>query len=421
MVCLGSLSATAQSNFIVDRHTDTADGEGLRGDLRYCITNAISGDTITFEVTGTINLTGPLPALSRNLAIEGPGANLLTVRRDTGGSYRIFMVGSEATVLISGLTISRGDLRLGGGGIANGGVLTLRNVTISGNTSSGASGGGIWNNGTLMISNSTVYGNDASSYFRDAVGGGIYNQGSLTIDSTTISNNVARGHDPECFGIRAEGGGIANIGTLIISNSNILRNDTHLTCGEHPKGGGIYNSGNLTINNSTVSQNGTIVSYYPTELGGGMYNSGTLAINNCSIADNRTNFQGGGVFNADQGILTMRNSILARNIFIYGGGSDLSGRLTSSGYNLIGNTSGGSGFDVLTDLLNIDPMLGPLQDNGGLTWTHALLPGSSAIDAGDNTEAPEWDQRGPSFPRIVNGRIDIGAFEVQADTDARQR
>ena len=59
-------------------------------------------------------------------------------------------------------------------------------------------------------------------------------------------------------------------------------------------------------------------------------------------------------------------------------------------------------------------MLGPLADNGGPTQTHALLPGSPAIDAGDNTDAPEWDQRGIGFPRIVNGTIDIGAFEVQA-------
>jgi hypothetical protein len=66
-----------------------------------------------------------------------------------------------------------------------------------------------------------------------------------------------------------------------------------------------------------------------------------------------------------------------------------------------------------SDLLNVDPMLGPLQDNGGPTWTMALLPGSPAIDVGDNTDAPDWDQRGEGFPRIVNGVIDIGAFEVQ--------
>jgi hypothetical protein len=67
-----------------------------------------------------------------------------------------------------------------------------------------------------------------------------------------------------------------------------------------------------------------------------------------------------------------------------------------------------------TDLQDIEPLLGPLQNNGGLTQTMALLPGSPAIDAGDNDDAPLYDQRGPGFDRIVNGIIDIGAFEVQA-------
>jgi hypothetical protein len=89
--------------------------------------------------------------------------------------------------------------------------------------------------------------------------------------------------------------------------------------------------------------------------------------------------------------------------------------LTASGYNLISNSTGGSGY-APTDILDVDPLLGPLADNGGPTLTHALLPGSPAIDAGDPNPAdpPEWDQRGPGFPRIANGRIDIGAFEVQA-------
>ena len=83
--------------------------------------------------------------------------------------------------------------------------------------------------------------------------------------------------------------------------------------------------------------------------------------------------------------------------------SGLSGISNGVGDNIIGTTD-----------KPIDPKLGPLQDNGGPTMTMALLPGSPAIDAGDNTDAPQWDQRGPGFPRIVNGIIDIGAFEVQA-------
>jgi hypothetical protein len=109
-------------------------------------------------------------------------------------------------------------------------------------------------------------------------------------------------------------------------------------------------------------------------------------------------------------MLHARNTIIAGNTALFS--PDLSGNLGSLGHNLIGNTQLGSGFDP-TDLLNVDPLLGPLQDNGGPTKTMALLPGSPAIDAGDNTDASDWDQRGPGFPRIVNGIIDIGAYEVQ--------
>src|SRR5262249_52070792 len=108
--------------------------------------------------------------------------------------------------------------------------------------------------------------------------------------------------------------------------------------------------------------------------------------------------------------LTARNTIIAGNTAPTA--PDLSGSLGSQGHNLIGNTEGGSGFHE-TDLLNVNPLLGPLQDNGGPTLTHALLPGSPAIDGGDPTDAPEWDQRGEGFYRVVGKNIDIGAYEDQ--------
>ena len=98
------------------------------------------------------------------------------------------------------------------------------------------------------------------------------------------------------------------------------------------------------------------------------------------------------------------------------GGPDVFGPLNSLGHNLIGDGSGGSGY-AATDLVGtsaspIDPMLGPLQDNGGPTWTMALLPGSPALGAGGPSDN-EWDQRGPGYARTVNGMTDIGAYEVQ--------
>jgi hypothetical protein len=343
------------STFTVDHLADDLLGDGLNGSLRYCIKNAIDGDDIQFDpsVTGTINLTGALPDLTHSISLDGPGPDQLTVRRDTGGYYRIFTVDSGTTVSISGLTISNGLVEAGGGiynnggGIYNAGTLTLSNATLSGNVivtsfSTYGNGGGIYNSGTLTLNRSTVSGNSAS------LGGDIDNAGggTVTVSNTTVSGNYAFG------------------------------------------GGGIYNSGTVTLNNATVSDNHTYAHFY--------YSSGI---------DNHN------------GTLHTRNTLIAGNTGL-SGVPDLAGNLGSLGHNLIGNTQGGSGFDP-TDLLNVNPMLSPLQDNGGPTKTMALLPGSPAIDAGDNTDAPDWDQRGEGFPRIVgiidpnNPVIDIGAFEVQ--------
>jgi hypothetical protein len=111
----------------------------------------------------------------------------------------------------------------------------------------------------------------------------------------------------------------------------------------------------------------------------------------------------------------MHDTLLADNSADYG--PDLEGSVSSLGYNVIGNSGDGSGF-AASDLVNVNPQLGPLQNNGGPTQTMALLAGSPAIDAGDNNNAPAYDQRGPGYPRIVNGTIDIGAFEVQSGAQA---
>jgi hypothetical protein len=123
--------------------------------------------------------------------------------------------------------------------------------------------------------------------------------------------------------------------------------------------------------------------------------SGTVWIYHSTIAYNEAygDFPSfpGGIYNL-YGSLHLQNSVVAMNF-----NGDVYGAIHSGGHNIIGG----------------NPLLGPLQDNGGPTQTIALLPGSPAIDAGDNTGAPEWDQRGPSFLRVVNGTVDIGAFEVQ--------
>jgi hypothetical protein len=285
----------------------------------------------------------------------------------------------------------------GGGGIENGGSLTIVNSAFSENTANNTVGGGLFNLGGMMtIEASTISGNSAPS------GGGIYNDlgGTLTIEASTISGNSA-----------AHGGGIDNafspgfgLGMLTIADSTINNNRAGT-------GAGISNdNGTLSIIKSTINGNSA------DGPGGGVLNeSGAMSINSCTIVGNSAGyFGGGGIKNeSDRGTTTLLMSILAGNSAPAGQGQDGKGRFSSLGYNLIGNTEGGSGW-VDTDLLNVNPMLGPLQDNGGPTLTMALLPGSPAIDAGSNvliSPGLRYDQRGTGFLRIVNGMVDIGAYE----------
>jgi hypothetical protein len=513
------------STYVVDRLTDGGAGSGLAGDLRYCINQAADGDAITFGVTGTINLTGFLPVLTHSISIEGPGAGLMTVRRDTGGDYNIFTVDYGPTVSISGLTITNGSVtNLDGGGIVNAGTLTLTDCLLSGNSAGGfaeAFGGGIYNLGTLTVSNCTISGNTAFAggayIYENGYGGGIYNEGTLTVSDCTITGNSANGHDDSPgYAGAGFGGGIDNAGTLTLSNSTVAGNHASGDLGggaygDGAYGGGIFNGisygfrGDLIVNYSTISGNTALASSYDrvSGNGGGIFNQGTLTvtISNSTLSGNSAGSAGGGIDNAgtltvsdstlagnsasgsshglncygggiendffgtltvsnstlsgnsasggfsntgggidNAGTLTVSNSILSGNYagfgggidnFFTGGGSlqahntiiagntapyagpDVYGNLGSQGHNLIGNPQDVTGL-VPSDLRNVDPLLGPLQDNGGPTPTMALLSGSPAIDAGDNTNAPLWDQRGAPFRRIVHGTIDIGAFEVQA-------
>src|SRR5262249_3908592 len=225
-------------------------------------------------------------------------------------------------------------------------------------------------------------------------------RGVLTVSDSTLSQNSARGGFDFPFG-----GGIFNAGALAIRGSTLSGNGT--SSDRVASGGGIFNEGILTVSNSTLS--GNTAQGGLGDLGGGIANQGTLSLANSTIGGNEATF-GGGIDNV--GAVEMRNTILAGNGGEFSECPDLCGHVNSLGHNLIGTTYGGSGYND-TDLLNVDPLLGPLQDNGRPTHTTAPAPGSRAIDAGDNTDAPPWDQRGPGFPRIVNGVIDIGAFEVQ--------
>src|SRR5207302_10056039 len=173
-------------------------------------------------------------------------------------------------------------------------------------------------------------------------------------------------------------------------------------------GGAVYNSGGgtLTITNSTVSGNSA-------SSGGGIFNIAAFAITNSTFSGNSAQL-GGGIFSTEtvEIVNTILNAGKSGANIVNSGGT-----VTSHGYNL--SNDDGGGFPIgPADQVNTNPLLGPPQDNGGPTFTHALLPGSPAIDTGDPnfTPPPFYDQRGPGFNRVVNGRIDKGSFEVQSST-----
>ncbi len=388
------------------------------GSLRGAIAAASDGDTIQFDPAlkgQTITLTSGELFINNNLTITGPGPSQLTVKRSTAGgtpAFRIFHI-LQHTVTIEGLSITNGlALALGGNSPdAGGGIfcddeefnnerlaVTVSNCVISGNTAGGPTGfgggGGIsfgaingFAPSTLTVNNCTISSNSCKGYN----GGGIYidvrdttGMSSVTIANCTISGNSAD----------RLGGGIHNAGDIVaavltISNSTLSGNTATFF------GGGIYNDGDfggraaLRINNSTLSGN-------LANSGGAIYNTGSHF---------------GGTATLDIGNTILNSGATGGTLFNDGG------TVTSHGFNLSSDDAGGN-LNGPGDQINTDPLLGPLQDNGGPTFTRALLPGSPAIDAGDPNfnPPPFFDQRGPGFNRVVNGRIDKGSFEVQSST-----
>jgi hypothetical protein len=355
------------------------------GSLRAAIASASNGDQIIFDpaLNGeTITLTTGELLVNQSLTITGPGSDQLTVSGNQAS--RVLEIPAHNTVSLSGLTISNGRVVHGGGGILNAGTLTLTSATVAENVTIGDDidfGAGIYNSGTLTVQNSVLTGNYARGVppgfvgFEAGFGGAIYNDNTLTVTNSTLSNNTASGG----AGIFNDLGPIGGIPPHRLPSVATVRNSTIAGNWSYEAAGGIFTTGTqLTVSNSTI------------------------AGNTSSGAD-----RSGGIL-VQEGAANLGNSIVAGNT-AWSGPPDLVGRLTTSGYNLIGSSQGGSGFTD-TDLLDVDPLLRPLQDNGGPTPTMALLPGSPALSAGDPAQLGVPDQRGV----VRSGGVNIGAYQASA-------
>jgi predicted outer membrane repeat protein len=332
-----------------------------------------------FGSPASVDVDTPLTVTNTN--DSGPGSLRSILTSATSGDTVIFdsAISGQTIYLASTLTISNnltidgsaldpqitisGDSDNDGTGdvqvfsFSSGATVTLNSLTITKGSNSTAAGIFNASGATLTITNSTLTDNATTG----GPGGGIRNDGTLTVTTSTFSYNSAFG---------GSGGGIRNIGTLTVANSTFSNNTTT------GSGGGIYNvSGfvSLTITNSTFSGNSAA------SQGGGIYYSG--------------------------GVLNYANTMIANSVS--GGDCAGDGTINTNTNNLVEDGS-------CSAALNGDPNLGPLADNGGSTQTIALLPGSTAIDAGDDSvcaTAPVNSTSQNGVTRPVGAHCDIGSFE----------
>ncbi len=332
-----------------------------------CPAGIPGADTIFFGVTGIITLTSSLPNIADALTIDGPGAASLTISGNN--AVAVFTVNAGKTFNLRKVTIANGR-GLDGAGIfnASGGTVDLIDSTLSGNVAEGW-GGGIFNFGAFTVTRSSLIGNRSVHSFLSYGGGGIANRGTLNVIDSTLTGNVA-----DCFG--CPGGGIYNMsGTVTILNSTFSGNVART-------GGGVFNQPNATV---------TII--YSTFFD----NQGPLGGNNLGT----------------YGVMTLRNSIIANDLLAENCFANPF-YIFDIGHNLqFPDASCGNTIPIA------NPQLGPLQDNGGSTFTHALLAGSPAIDAVPLAACPfaAADQRG--IPRPQGAACDSGAVEMRGFTLAK--
>jgi len=399
--------------------TVTNTNDSGAGSLRQAIVDAAASDTINFDASlagTTIHLASTI-TLSQNVTIDGAALAVpITISGDSDndgmGDVTIFMINPGVTVVINSLVLTRGNaVNDNGGAISNNGTLTINNSTLVENHAqdSSYSGGAIYSSDALTVNNSNFLNNTAPygggaiqavgtlnisnstfsySYTNSGGGGGaIYSAATTTITNSTFTHNTAA---------TVNGGGIYVVtGTTTVTGSTFAYNSA---------GGGAsiaVQTGTLNVSNSTFANNTT------TGISGGIYNYGTVNLYNSTFSDNS------GVVGTDVGnfgTFNFANNIMANTV----SGSGLScyntGTIGTNLNNLIEDTSP----TCSPALMSVDPLLGPLADNGGYTQTMAPLSGSPVIDAGDDTTcaaAPvnNADQRGVTRP--IGTHCDLGAVE----------
>jgi hypothetical protein len=279
------------------------------------------------------------------------------------------------------------------------GNVYLTSVVVSGcvvtSDSGWANGGGVSARvGAVGLKLSTISGNQANAPGKSAFGGGIYSNALTTVKYSTIVGNAE--HDA-VGGPPGAGGGLF-AGGVTVHESTISGNSAGYSSA-------IGSSGPFEVTNSTIS--GNIASLRAAI---GIYGTDTATIANTTVVFNHDSSAMSGVYfwaPTAGGILTLQSSILANNTDTANTRGDLTIGVGHGALDPVG-------ADNLVMSLMSDPMLGPLQMNGGVTATHLPMAGSPVLGSGNNTAAVQVDQRGRGYPRNSGTGVDIGA--VQFDT-----
>ena len=336
------------------------------------------------------------------------------------GTYRLAVAGIDEDAGATGDLDVRGDVVVTGAGSAQtiidgdgvdrvlhvvSGNATLVGVTVRGGRNRGPSGGGtpagiavhgggIYNAGTLTLESCDVRNNTLAVI--GAFGAGIYSTGgTVLLDRVTVDSNTGA-----VFG----GGVYAGGGTITIRDSAISRNTAGLGAGLR------LASATALLENATITGNAA-----SNEGGGIALTAGSTTLANVTVAGNSATKGSGGIALTSADVV-IRNSLLAGNT-----PDECRGSLLSLGSNLVENGAGCTLAGSATgNLIGVAPLLGPLQFNGGETWTHALLPGSPALDSGNPAPGGDGacaavDQRGVTRPQ--GARCDIGAFERETGAE----
>ena len=338
------------------------------------LTAVSGGGLVTFTCSGTITLTATITIFA-DTTIDGTGRN---VTISGGNAVQVFIVPAGVKLNLEKITIANGNTSQSGGGIFNdGGSLTVSNSTFTGNRASGSfsDGGGIA--GTVIVANSKFIDNSATR------GGGAIAGAALTISNSTFTDNTA-----------SQGGGIWCFGPL-----NTLANSAFNGNSAVGVGGGIDNNGTLTVINSTFTDNSA-----PSG-GGGIYDDfgDSSTVTNSTFSGNSSAgvFGSGAIFSYGSDQLTLGNNIIANSP---------SGGNCGVNYAQLGNAGGNLDTDgTCFGTVSPDPLLGPLQNNGGPTETMSISMASPAFAGANPANCPATDQRGVLRPQFM--ACDIGAYE----------